>query len=303
MTSPGIRFRMWFLSTVVTRIIKAPPVTLTKRAVSAPETADVPTRFGTVRCLITKPADGAPLNTGTAPVYVNFHGGAFLIGNAAQDDHLVRGVAGDAGAWVVNVDYTTAPKFTFPKIHEECYDVLKWVAGAGADHGWDPSRIAVGGGSAGANLALGVIELSRRDNGPAVKAAILTVLPVDMASPTSGYVSSIDKPMVSPALIDTLLAAYLPIAEHRTDPLASPLFASDEQFAALPPLLLTSAEYDTLRPGIEKYLEKAKANGVDVTYHQFAGVDHDFPLSTKVPKAIIQKLSDLTCDHLVAHLA
>jgi acetyl esterase len=115
------------LSTVVTRVITAPSIALTTRHVAEPETVHVPTRHGDVRCHVTRPAADAPLarGPGAPPVHVNFHGGAFLIGAARQDDHVVRGIAGEVGATVVNVDYSTAPRARYPQAHEECYDVLR----------------------------------------------------------------------------------------------------------------------------------------------------------------------------------
>jgi len=304
MISPSVRFQMWFLSNVVTRIIKAPPVSLTDREVHPPEVVMVKTRHGHVRCLITRPAEGAPLNlSGRAPVHINFHGGAFLIGAPAQDEHFTRGIAGEVGAYVVNVDYTTAPKAHFPRSHEECFDVLTWVAGAGNEQGWDPERISVGGGSAGAHLALGVLELARRVDGPRVSAAVLVVPLVDVASPSSGLVSQIAKPMVSPGLMDVVNTAYFPSAATRTDVLASPLLGGREEFASLPPLFVASAEYDTLRPQIESYVERARSFGVDVTYRSFEGVDHDFPISGKVPPSLIQELGTGIRDHLLAQLS
>lgn len=172
MSSFGTKFRIFFLSTVVTKIIKSPKVSLTEREVADPEIVWVPTRHGKVRCLITRPATDAPLNQdGKPPVYINLHGGAYLIGAPEQDTHFTRGVAGQVGAVVVNVDYTTAPKAQYPQAQEECFDVLTWVAQSGEAQGWDGSRISIGGGSAGAHLSLGVLELARQAQGPAVRSS------------------------------------------------------------------------------------------------------------------------------------
>lgn len=302
MTEPSVRFRIWFLSHVVTRLIKAPPISLTEREVPAATTVSVPTRHGAVRCLITAPAAGAPLNSGARPpVHINFHGGAFLIGNPSQDDHLVRGIAGEVGAFVVNVDYTTAPKAKLPRAHEEAFDVLQWVATAGEEHGWDSSRISIGGGSAGAHLALGAIELSRQVGGPAVRAAILLCPVVDVTAHGADLVSAKEKPMVSEALMDTVRAAYFPDETTRTTVLASPIFGEREQFAALPPLLIIAAGLDALRTQIERYAAKAEGFGVPVTFRLIEGVDHDFPFDAQATAAI-RELGELNRDHLLANL-
>lgn len=147
----GMRVRTWAMSTLVTRIIRAPKVELTSRAVPDNEIVHIPTRHGSVRCYITRPPADAPLaaNSATPPVVINTHGGGFVIGNPLQDNHLARGIAGEVGTVVVNVDYSTAPKARFPQALGECFDVLRWVARSGDTMGWDGTRIAVTGSSAG----------------------------------------------------------------------------------------------------------------------------------------------------------
>ena len=127
--SISTRFRAWMLSTVGTRLVKPPSVTLTARAVPAAEAINVPTRHGQVRCLITRPAPDAPLAGGgvAPPVNVHMHGGAFIVGTALDDVHLGGGIAGEVGAVVVNVDYSTSPRARFPQALEECFDVLQWT--------------------------------------------------------------------------------------------------------------------------------------------------------------------------------
>ena len=126
-----------FLSTVATRFVRAPSISLTSRDVAAPETVMVPTRHGDVRCFVTRAAAHAPLAaSGTVPpVHIHVHGGAFLVGAPRQDDHLVRGIAGEVSATVVNVDYSTWPRARYPQAHEECYDVLRWGAELRDHHG------------------------------------------------------------------------------------------------------------------------------------------------------------------------
>ena len=300
------------LSTVVTRVIKAPPVRLTDREVAEPELVLVPTRHGSVRCYITRAAPDAPLAQSAAapPVYINIHGGAFLIGAPHQDDHLVRSIAGEVGATVVNIDYSTAPKASYPQAHEECYDVLQWVQNSGETNGWDSKRIAVGGGSAGGNLALGTIELNRQAGGPSLRAAILVVPTVDQTIPAANYTSPLgrppgrgEKPFVNPRLVRAMSATYFRDTSRRAEGLASPALLEDE-LVALPPLLVLSAERDSLRPQIERFVEKARGKGASVTYHCFIGVDHGFPVMPKGPgKEALRELSQRMKDHLLEHLA
>jgi len=295
------RVKAWFLSHLATRLIKPPAIKLTARAVGEAVVIQVPTRHGPVRCLITRPAAAAPLAGARPPVHVNFHGGAFLIGAPRQDEHLVRLIAGEVGAVVVNVDYSRAPGVRFPHAHEECFDVLRWVATSGDDLGWDGGRITISGGSAGGNLALGALEQARRAGGPAVRAAVLVVPAVDVSAPLDTYVSDIPKPFVGPALVRTMQNAYFPDEAQRRDPLASPALAG-ATLAALPPLLIMTAQHDSLRPQQERFVEQVRALGVDVIERCFPGVDHDFNLSEKTPHAIWDEFTRLVVEHLQVHL-
>jgi acetyl esterase len=312
MIHPGIQLQAWFLSSFVTRVIEAPSMELTTRQVPEPETVHVPTRHGPVRCYITRGAADAPLaqHTDTPPVHVNIHGGAFLIGAPRQDDHLVRAIAGEVGATVVNIDYSTAPKAHYPQAHEECYDVLDWVWHSGASMGWDTERVSIGGGSAGANLALGALELARQAGDPAVRTCVLvvptvdqTVRPEDYTSPLGQTAPATGGPFVSPRLIRVIQETYFADASRRAEPLASPALGEDE-IAALPTLLVVAAEQDSLRPQIEQFVEKARSKDIAVDYRCFAGVDHDFPVRPKEhSEPALRELASLMCAHLEQHLA
>lgn len=98
-----------------------------------------------------------------------------------------------------------------------------------------------------------------------------------------------------------MLAAYFPHEVTRSDYMASPLLGNSEQLGSLPPLLVVSAEYDTLRPGIEKFVERLKGEGVQVTYKEFAAQDHDFPLKATA-SAEQQELGVLIEKHLLNSL-
>ncbi len=299
----GIRLKAWLLSSVVTRIIKAPRISLTSRAVGEPEIVSVPTRHGPVRCFITRPAPDAPLASGpTSPVHINLHGGAFLIGAPHQDNHLVKAIAGEVGAVVVNVDYSRAPKVSYPHAEEECFDVLQWVATSGTAHGWDGRSISISGTSAGGNLALAALELARRNGGPSVRAAVLFVPPVDQTLPPESYVSDIPKPFVGPAMIRLVQESYFPDAARRSESLASPALGGEE-LSALPPLLIFSAQHDTLRPQIEDFVRKVEGYGGDIRYVCIDGVDHDFELNKRDAPKVLPDVVKAVAAHLNAHLA
>jgi acetyl esterase len=234
-------------------------------------------------------------------VVVNIHGGGFVIGNPRQDQHLARGIAGEVGAVVVNVDYSIAPRARFPRALEECFDVLQWVARSGPEMGWDASRIAMSGGSAGANLALGTIALARRSGGPAVRTAALIVPAVDQTVDPNVRTSPLDKPFVSPALMTTSYASYFTDPAERSDPLASPVLLGDE-LTGFPPLLVVTAGLDTFLPYIDAFTARARAHGVDVTSLEIEGVDHDFYFSGKTATPVLLDLMVLVRDQLLGHL-
>lgn len=300
------------MSTVVTRLVNAPPITLTTRQLAPAETVLVPTRHGDVRCYITRAAADAPLAAAAAvpPVHVHIHGGAFVIGAPRQDEHLVRGIAGEVGATVVNVDYSTAPRARYPRSHEECYDVLRWVQRSGTAMGWDGTRVSISGISAGGNLALGALELARRAGDAALRACVLIVPLVDASLPAEQYTSPLSasdgqshSPFVSPRMVGLVERNYFADASRRAEPLASPVLG-EEGIAALPPLLVISAEQDSVRPQDERFVDKARTAGVAVTYHCAPGVDHGFPQSSKEQdEPAVRELAELVRAHLAHHLA
>ena len=301
-----------FLSSVATRLVRAPSIALTTREVAQPERLLVPTRHGDVRCYITRAAADAPLASGAGapPVHVHLHGGAFLVGAPRQDDHLVRGIAGEVGATVVNVDYSTGTRIRFPRAHEEVSDVLRWVQRSGDAMGWDGTRVSISGVSAGGNLALGAMELGRRAGAPPLRAGVLVVPFVDATLPPEQYTSPLPPaaaqehpPFVGPRLTRLVQGNYFMDAARRTEPLASPLLG-DEELAALPPLLVVTAERDSIRAQDERFVEAARARGVSVTSHRVAGVDHGFPQSSEEEdEAGIRELAELVRVHLTEHLA
>ena len=303
MADISTRVRARMMSALGTRLIKPLAVTLTTRAVPAAETTKVPTRHGDVRCLITRPAPDAPLATSGAapPVTLNMHGGGFIVGNPLQDKHLARGIAGEVGSVVVDVDYSTSPRARFPRALEECFDVLQWIERSAGVMGWDAGRIAVSGASAGGNLALGLLTLAGRNGGPAIRTGSLIVPAVDMTIPPEDLTSPIDKPFVNAGLLKMVDASYFPEGGDRSDPLASPAFLGEE-LSAFPPLLVVTAEYDTFLPYIDRFVEQARSRGVRVDQHRFDGTDHDFYLSGKTPVRTLTSLMTLIRDHLLLHL-
>ena len=188
-------------------------------------------------------------------------------------DGQVATLAADAGVAIFSVDYRLAPEHPWPAAVEDSYAALLWVHENAASLAVDQNKIAVAGSSAGGNLAAVIALKARDENGPAIKAQLLTV-PATDASDTvypsdeafaEGYVLTAQN-------IQAMLDAYLPNPADRLDPEASPLLASSH--AHLPPTLVITAQYDPLRDEGEAYGEKLREAGVPVEIIRYDGAIH-----------------------------
>jgi acetyl esterase len=168
---------------------------------------------------------------------------------------------------------TSAPEHPFPAAIEDCYTALRWVAGHAGEIGADPARLAVGGDSAGGNLAAGVTLLARSD-GPALAGQLLVYPNTDQLADDESMRAADD-----PFLFNRHSAAwyrqhYLADAGDAANPLASPLRA--ETLAGLPPALIITAEYDPLRDQGEAYARRLSDAGVQVDVSRYPGMAHGF---------------------------
>ncbi|MFJ8109154.1 alpha/beta hydrolase [Streptomyces sp. NPDC096132] len=280
--SPKIQARgiQLLLSGVMTRVHKDLRLTDIPKHT---ETLQVETGAGRVGCTVYRPPASADTSGRPAPVYVNFHGGGFVVGRPEQDDHICRYLAARAGCVVINVDYAVAPQRPFPVPVTQAYDVTAWVVENGPAHGWDGSRLAVGGHSAGANLTAGVCRTARDRGTFSPLLQILDSAPLDQLADPATKHSPIPKPLLAPGLMRVFAAAYVPDPADLAHPLVSPGLADD--LAGLPPALVITAEYDRLRDEGDAYAKALDAAGVPVTHRVFEGVDHYFTHTGPVPAA------------------
>ncbi|GAA3778493.1 alpha/beta hydrolase [Streptomyces phyllanthi] len=243
------------------------------------ESLRVETSAGPVNCTVYRPAAAA---TDTpAPVYINFHGGGFIVGRPEQDDHICRYIASEAGCVVINVDYAVAPQRRYPVPVDQAYDITAWVAENGPANNWDGSRLAVGGHSAGANLTAAVCRIARDRGTFSPKLQILDSAPLDQLADPATKHSPLAKPLLSPHFMRVFTDAYVPDPADRAHPLVSPGLADD--LAGLPPALVITAENDRLRDEGDAYAKALDAAGVPVTHRVFEGVDHYFTHTGPVP--------------------
>lgn len=236
-----------------------------------PTTIKVPTRHGQVRCFVYRPYVEGP----RLPAYVHFHGGAFVMRYPAMDDFFARMVAAELGAVVVNVDYDVAPQKRFPVAQEQAHDVSAWIANNPDTLGIDPGRVAIGGFSAGGNLAASA-ALQARDLGSFEPLCQLLGVPsLDVAEPVVVKRATIANPMITPGLLHLVRQTYFrgDLAACAS-PYASPVRA--ESLAGLAPAIVVTAEHDLLRHEGDRYATRLRAEGVEVFHHVVQGADHYF---------------------------
>lgn len=207
-----------------------------------------------------------------APVFVNLHGGGFILGCAEDDDVWCRKIANAVDCLVVNIDYCLAPENKFPAALEECYAVIQWLCENAAELGIDPTRIAIGGQSAGGNLAAGLCLLTRTRGTGSFVYQILNCPPLDMT--IDPFTKSSQDTLLTARLQTLFNDCYFRTDSDALDPLLSPLLAED--LRGLPAALLITAEYDPLRPEAERYAKRLDTAGVPALCKSFAGCMHAF---------------------------
>jgi acetyl esterase len=228
----------------------------------------LPGPAGDLPVRVYRPSDAPDL-----PVLVYFHGGGWVIGNLDSHDPQCRAVANRAGCAVVSVDYRLAPEARFPAAAADAYAATSWVADHGSELGVDGSRIAVGGDSAGGNLAAVVTLMARDRGGPRLAYQVLVYPVTSSACDTHSYTEFADGYLLGKADMLWYWQHYLG-DQDRAQPYASPLQAAD--LHGLPPALIITAGFDPLRDEGEAYAERLRRAGVPVTVTRYDGMIHGF---------------------------
>jgi acetyl esterase/lipase len=214
--------------------------------------------------------------SGTLPVIFYIHGAGWVFGGTLTHDRLIRELATGAGAAVVFPVYDLSPEARYPTALEQSYAVLEWVASHGAEYGLDGSRIAISGDSVGGNLSIATTILAKQRGGPKIVAQAL-FYPVTNADFDSGsYHQFATGYYLQRAGMQWFWDQYTTDPDQRAQITASPIRASLDQLAGLPPALVITAEADVLRDEGEAYAAKLRAAGVPVTATRYGGVIHDF---------------------------
>ncbi len=259
----------------------------------------VPAEVGDVRVRIVRP----PGATGTLPVTLYMHGGGWVLGNAQTHDRLVRELAVGTGAAVAFVEYDRSPEAHYPVAIEQGYATARWIVREGAAHLLDADRMAVAGDSVGGGMTA-ALALMASDRGDVRFVQQSMYYPVtDAAMDTGSFEQFEEGYFLTAKAMAWFWDAYLPDIERRSEPYASPLRATHEQLAGLPPAFVIVDEADVLRDEGEAYAARLRAAGVAVTTVRYDGITHDFmmlnPLSdTHATRAAVAQASSVLRDAL-----
>lgn len=216
-----------------------------------------------------------PAGNGPFPVLVYFHGGGWVFGSVETHDSICRSLANRAGCLVASVDYRLAPEHKFPAAVEDCYAATQWVSTQAATLQADPARMAVGGDSAGANLAAVVALLARERGTPPLGYQVLIYPVTDYYVPgTASYQDYAEGYFATKADMIWCWQQYLTEEAEGVHPYAAPLRAAD--LSHLPPALVITAEYDPLRDEGEQYARRLQAAGVPTRLSRYEGTIHSF---------------------------
>jgi acetyl esterase len=208
------------------------------------------------------------------PALLYFHGGGWVIGDLESHDQLCRAIANAIPSIVVAVDYRLAPEHKFPAAVEDALAATRWLAEHAPGIGIDSGRLAVGGDSAGGNLAAVVALAARDGSGPRIRAQVLIYPGTDMGLEHASHHRHAAQLPLTRAGMHWFVGHYLNGEEEKADWRASPLRA--KSFAGLPPALVITAEFDPLCDEGEAYAEALKRAGVFVALERFPGQIHGF---------------------------
>ncbi len=269
--------------------MKAQPAPVVLADIHSSKDLSVNTRAGSLMTRIYRPSA-----TRSLPLIVYFHGGGFVLCDLDTHDALCRDLANATGCVVASVDYRLAPETRFPGPLEDCYDALCDLVKQASALDIDPTRVAVAGDSAGANLAAATALLARDLGGPTLRHQTLIYPCLDPACESVSMRTLSRGHFLTQDMMKWFWAQYLRSPEDAKNPLASPLCSTD--LSRLPPTTLITAEYDLPRDEGELYADRLRAAGVAVVGRRYLGMIHGFvslPLVTDVAK---NALSDLAHD-------
>ena len=226
----------------------------------------------------------------TLPTLIYYHGGGFVIGTLETHDSSCRLLANVSLCQVIAIDYRLAPEHPFPAPVDDAAAAFRHIAANAAQFDTEADRIAVGGDSAGGNLAAVVCQTQRDAGGPMPSFQLLIYPATDNRNESESRRTLGDDYFLTTSLMKWFFDHYAPDGVDRTDPRVSPLFARD--FAGLPPALVITAGFDPLRDEGKEYADRLMRAGVKVSHTNYPGSIHGFFSMTRFLKQGLRAIDE-----------
>jgi acetyl esterase len=226
------------------------------------------------------------------PLLVYLHGGGWVLCDLDTHDQTCRFIAREAGLRVLAVDYRLAPEYPFPAPLDDAVTAVRSAIAEAGRLGADPARVAIGGDSAGGNLAAAAARLLSKDEGTAPAFQLLLYPVTDLSHKRRSYQLFHEGFFLTERQMDWYRGHYLPTADAAFDPRASPVLADDLE--GLPPAHVAVAGFDVLRDEGEEYATRLREAGVPVTVHRHAGLVHGFCNTVNVGRASRAAMLEVT---------
>jgi acetyl esterase len=243
------------------------PLEAAPEAVGSVTARTIPGPGGPIPIRVYRPKDAL------RAAFVYFHGGGWVVGSLEGADGTCRALANRSRCVVISIGYRLAPETKFPGAVDDAYAATQWAAEHVADLRVDPARIAVGGSSAGGNLAAVVSLVARDRGGPKIAFQLLTVPVTELSSKAESHREFAEGYGLTAADMTWYGTHYVRTPADADDPRASVLRAD---LRDLPPAFVITAECDPLRDDGEAYAEKLRALGIRASYKRYPGMFHGF---------------------------
>jgi len=215
-------------------------------------------------------------NTDKLPVIFYIHGAGWVFGSAQTHDKLIRELAVRTNSVVVFPEYSRSPEAKYPTAIEQSYAVLQKLSELAESKGLDLSELAVAGDSVGGNMATVMTILTKERQGLPIQKQLLFYPVTDANFTTDSYQEFAENYFLTKEGMKWFWDQYTTDESERSEITASPLRATSEELADLPPALILTGEADVLRDEGEAYARKFRDAGVAVTQVRFQGMIHDF---------------------------
>ena len=220
------------------------------------------------------------------PVLLYFHGGGWVQGDLDTHDGLCSRLALASGAMVVALDYRLAPENKFPAAVDDCFSCFQWLITEGKIIGADPKRVAIGGDSAGGNLAAVVSQMAGKAGSNKPVFQLLLYPATDLEFKTQSHIERKNDEFIPHDRMEWYLEQYLNSPQEKKDYRASPGINPD--LRGQPPSLVIVGGFDPLRDDARLYADSLSNAGVDVVFHEYTGQIHAFMTLTKaIPTGLV----------------